>query len=103
MTFLEQLQARPQDALILAGDLCTSPQLLERVFRLLAAKFAAVVYCVGNHELWSPEKGTSSFDKLLHILDLAQAAGVHATPVLFGAVGVGAAAPTPLAVLPLQS
>ena len=49
MEFLERLEPRPDDALIVAGDVCSSLELLTTVFRLLLTKFAHVCYCVGNH------------------------------------------------------
>jgi pimeloyl-ACP methyl ester carboxylesterase len=100
MEFLHTLSGFESDALVLAGDVCTSLHLLKEVFTLLTGKFKAVFYCVGNHELWQdrslaePEAGPNSLTRLLEILRVATDAGVHASAALVG---------DDLAVVPLQS
>lgn len=51
--WLEKVPAVPDSCLIVAGDVCTSLEKLERALRLLAARFGRVFYCPGNHELWT--------------------------------------------------
>ncbi|HEU4405999.1 MAG TPA: metallophosphoesterase [Polyangiaceae bacterium] len=55
----ERLGARPDDWLILAGDLCESPDDLAFVFGVATARFAKVFWVPGNHELWSVPKGSA--------------------------------------------
>ena len=50
---LETMPARPDDWLIVAGDVTNGGLRLEWCFRLLKERFAAVVWVPGNHELWS--------------------------------------------------
>lgn len=117
MAFLRALEPRPADALVVAGDVCSKLELLLETLLLLRTKFAEVVYCVGNHELWSAPQGQHAFDKLLTILEEAQRIGVHVTPTLFGDAaadgrsggggggegGDGGGCGLGLAVFPLQS
>ena len=89
VAFLEQLPPQRDAALIVAGDVGTDLALIESTLRMLAAKFQCVVYCVGNHELWQPLPGQTSFEKLMQILEIAEACGCHVTPVLLGGEGGG--------------
>ena len=50
---LEGCPARPDDWLILAGDVTDGPRRLDWCFRQLTRKFRQVVWVPGNHELWT--------------------------------------------------
>jgi 3',5'-cyclic AMP phosphodiesterase CpdA len=50
---LADLVARPDDWLILAGDLGESGEHLRHTFDALAGKFRRLVWVPGNHELWT--------------------------------------------------
>ena len=50
---LARLPARPDDWLILAGDVSHGAQRLEQCFAQLTPKFRQVVWVPGNHELWT--------------------------------------------------
>jgi len=50
---VEELSARPDDWLILCGDLGESPEHLRFVFETLGPRFKKLVWVPGNHELWS--------------------------------------------------
>ena len=87
--FLQRLEPRPSDALIVAGDAATGTDKLEQVLRLLVGKFKYVFYCCGNHELWSegrsaPGVGQNGVEKLLALMELATSLGAHAAPALLG-------------------
>ena len=50
---LEHFPSRPDDWLLLAGDVTDGPQRLDWVFRQLTPKFRQLVWAPGNHELWT--------------------------------------------------
>jgi 3',5'-cyclic AMP phosphodiesterase CpdA len=50
---LRELSPHLQDWLIVAGDVAESIPLFRRGMRLLAAKFAQVIWTPGNHDLWT--------------------------------------------------
>lgn len=72
------------DVLILAGDVTDSLALLEKTFRLLAARFKQVLYVPGNHELWvvrdTDAHRKDSFQKFSEVAALAAATGVSMRP-----------------------
>ena len=76
---LESVPARPDDWLILAGDVTHGAARLERCFRRLTPKFRQVVWVPGNHELWTDPaenprlRGVALYDRLVEI---ARARGV---------------------------
>jgi 3',5'-cyclic AMP phosphodiesterase CpdA len=78
-TALANLQAFPDDWLILAGDVGDSPEQISSGFRQLAEKFAQVVWAPGNHDLWSVPgtprelRGLSLYD---HLVRLARSCGI---------------------------
>ena len=94
--FIHSLDGYERDALVVAGDVCTSLALLRRVMPVLVAKFRHVFYVAGNHELWhdAATDGVDSFEKLLTIYELITALGAHAAPAVLGSKVV---------VMPLQS
>ena len=50
-------EARPDDALIVAGDVCSEPLLFEKFFGDVVKKFKYVFYVPGNHDLWCLSDG----------------------------------------------
>ena len=50
---LEALRPRPQDWLIVAGDVGESEEHLTWTLDLLGSRFARLFWCPGNHELWT--------------------------------------------------
>src|SRR5690606_9807217 len=53
-----ELSARPEDWLILAGDLAERLEHLDALFAQVTRRFARVIWVPGNHELWTvPEEG----------------------------------------------
>jgi calcineurin-like phosphoesterase family protein len=71
------ITARPDDWLILGGDLAENLDEIEWVFETLAPRFAKVFWVPGNHELWAGPKtdlkGVARYD---HLCDLARKHGV---------------------------
>ncbi|MCC6812071.1 MAG: metallophosphoesterase [Deltaproteobacteria bacterium] len=66
----ETLRARPNDWLILAGDIAEKLADLERSFVAATERFARVIWVPGNHELWSmddaPElRGQAKYDAVV--------------------------------------
>ena len=76
---LENLPARPDDWLILAGDVTHGAQRLESCLARLTPKFRQVVWVPGNHELWTmpdapPElRGVALYE---HLVGIARNHGV---------------------------
>ena len=92
--WLMQLPVRPNDAVIVAGDVCTGLKVLRKTLATLIERFGAgVFYCPGNHELWTHKGGKNSIQKLLEIFLLCDELGVHTTPTELG---------DNLAIVPLQ-
>lgn len=87
--WLQGLEPRHGDVLILAGDVADDLQLLESALALLAQRFALVFYCVGNHELWlrGADRAAGvqdSTDKLRRVLDICARLGVATSPRRLG-------------------
>ncbi|HVM80183.1 MAG TPA: metallophosphoesterase [Stellaceae bacterium] len=76
---VEAIAPRPEDWLILAGDLGDSLAQLDLAFELLAPRFRRLIWVPGNHELWterSPghaERGVARYEALVR---LARSRGV---------------------------
>lgn len=70
------------DILILAGDVSDSQDRLQRCLEELCARFRAVLFVPGNHELWvARDRGTlSSWDKFHAVCELANRCGAHTRP-----------------------
>jgi 3',5'-cyclic AMP phosphodiesterase CpdA len=70
---VEALEPRPDDWLIIAGDTGESPAHLAFCLRILAPRFARLVWTVGNHDLWTPEsvaderRGVAHYERLVEI------------------------------------
>ena len=67
---LEALPARPEDWLILAGDISDTVVGLAWTLDLLQRKFAQLLWVPGNHDLWiervdDPLRGVARYEKLL--------------------------------------
>jgi predicted phosphodiesterase len=77
---LDALPAHPGDWLILAGDVCESPAVLDETLALLGRRFARLIWVPGNHELWThnaPESGAvlSGHDKYRAMVAVARRHG----------------------------
>jgi predicted phosphodiesterase len=55
---LGEIKARPEDWLLLVGDIGETPAHLELAFRTLTPRFRQLVWVPGNHELWTPPSAT---------------------------------------------
>jgi hypothetical protein len=76
---LRALPARPDDWLIVAGDVCEALPLFAEAMTFLAARFARVLWTPGNHELWLTGRdgaARSSAGKYADLVALARRAGV---------------------------
>jgi 3',5'-cyclic AMP phosphodiesterase CpdA len=73
---LAALPAHPGDWLILAGDIGEKPEHLDSCLRLLAPRFARLIWLPGNHELWSAGgDGLRGEAKYRALVDIARAHG----------------------------
>jgi len=57
---LKSIERRPQDWLILAGDIADTPSQLAEAFEILRRRFAQLIWVPGNHELWTPDSPTAA-------------------------------------------
>ncbi len=68
---LAKIASRPNDWLILAGDVGETAAQLELAFRTLQPRFAKLVWVPGNHELWTLPKETArgrfKYDELVDL------------------------------------
>jgi predicted phosphodiesterase len=68
---IELLEARPDDVLILAGDLAEKVEDVRWVFETLAPRFSKLVWVPGNHELWSRKgaanRGVARYEELVEL------------------------------------
>jgi 3',5'-cyclic AMP phosphodiesterase CpdA len=70
---VEELQATPEDWLIIAGDTGETPAHLDFVLRTLVPRFAQIVWTVGNHDLWTPQslpqerRGVAHYQRLVRL------------------------------------
>ena len=60
-------EARPDDCLIVAGDVCSEPLLFEKFMDSVVRKFQYVFYVPGNHDLWCLSEGDLASDSLTKI------------------------------------
>lgn len=78
---LEQLEALPDDWLLLAGDVGERASDVRYAFELFARRFSRVIWVPGNHELWSLS-GPHRIDALrgerryLALVELARSFGI---------------------------
>ena len=66
------IRYRPQDTLIVAGDVCEDIELFELCMGLLARRFRKVIWTPGNHELWhwrgnGPRRAIDRYDAFVGI------------------------------------
>ncbi|CAK9046483.1 unnamed protein product [Durusdinium trenchii] len=94
MRHLEGMAGDQEAALIVAGDVCTNLDILEKALKLCQARFKVVFYVPGNHELWvvkeaagSSRPQQTSLQKFNEILALCARLGVFTHPA-FIAPGV---------------
>jgi predicted phosphodiesterase len=81
------------DVLILAGDIADSARLVEWGLSRLVARFAAVLYVPGNHELWVARgeeagPGESSLDRFTRVCRIAAACGATTEPFTRGPLSI---------------
>jgi Calcineurin-like phosphoesterase len=57
---LMSIERRPEDWLILAGDIGESEACLADAFKFLRRRFARLIWAPGNHELWTTNGGSAS-------------------------------------------
>jgi len=76
---VEAIAPKPEDWLILAGDLGDSLAQIELAFSVLGPRFAQLIWVPGNHELWterSPEHAERGIARYGALVRLARARGV---------------------------
>jgi predicted phosphodiesterase len=78
------------DVILLAGDISDSLALVEWCFRLLARKFAHVLFVPGNHDLWIQRDPdiADSIQKLERILRLARECNVCTDTFCYGELSI---------------
>lgn len=70
---LEKLESRPEDWLILAGDIGETVDHLKLALEILVPKFKQLVWVPGNHDLWTidpverPLRGEDKYRRLVEI------------------------------------
>jgi len=86
MRLFKELPDRPDDVIILAGDISHNLQQVEDTFKLFLARFRHVFFCPGNHDLWLHSKDgcKDSIEKLQKLLGLCKKLGVHTQPRAVG-------------------
>ncbi|KAF2679839.1 metallophosphoesteras-like protein [Lentithecium fluviatile CBS 122367] len=76
----EELQPRPNDGLILCGDVGESAEHLRLAFAQATACFRQVFWTVGNHELYTlptqKEQGARGEDKYMECVEIAREFGI---------------------------
>lgn len=76
---LEALAPRPDDWLLLPGDLCDSAELFTWCMELLAERWKRVVWAPGNHELWTTSRDGPDLrgeEKYRRLVEICRRAGV---------------------------
>ena len=76
---LLEINAHPDDWLILGGDLGETGEHLRFVFDTLGPRFRRLIWVPGNHELWTSREGgqpISGEEKYQHLIDLCREHGV---------------------------
>lgn len=87
---LRALRPRPDDWLLLAGDVGHSERHLELCLGLLTQRFARVVWTPGNHDLWTTGPGEPrGEDKYRRLIELCRARDVLTPEDPFATVRVG--------------
>jgi 3',5'-cyclic AMP phosphodiesterase CpdA len=79
---LQSIRRRPNDWLILAGDIGETEAELTEAFALLQRRFARLIWVPGNHELWSTDnapgspQATRGAERYAALIALARSFGV---------------------------
>ena len=76
---VERVAPRPEDWLILAGDVGDSAAELALAFELLTPRFAKLIWVPGNHELWTDPRllgASRGAQRYAELLELARLYGV---------------------------
>ncbi|KAF8672397.1 hypothetical protein HU200_049604 [Digitaria exilis] len=79
------------DALVVAGDVAETRDNFKRTMEVLRARFGAVFYIPGNHDLWLRREGgryMDSLEKLTALLDACSELGVDTGPRMIGDLGI---------------
>ncbi|CAN6318011.1 unnamed protein product [Urochloa humidicola] len=79
------------DALVVAGDVAETRDNFARTMEVLRARFGAVFYIPGNHDLWLRREGgryMDSLEKLTALLDACSELGVDTGPRMIGDLGI---------------
>ncbi|CAN6304733.1 unnamed protein product [Urochloa humidicola] len=79
------------DALVVAGDVAETRDNFARTMEVLRARFGAVFYVPGNHDLWLRREGgryMDSLEKLTALLDACSELGVDTGPRMIGDLGI---------------
>lgn len=87
---LLRLPAGPHagDALIVAGDVADSMEVLRETLTFLRARFRDVFFVPGNHELWVRNDARTSVEKFFDVLALCDTLGVRTRPARVGGTWV---------------
>jgi Calcineurin-like phosphoesterase len=73
---LADVKPRPEDWLILAGDIGETEEHLTVTLDSLGPKFAQLIWCPGNHELWAIGSGPRGVAKYERLVAICRARGV---------------------------
>eukprot|EP00633_Aureoumbra_lagunensis_P003899 CAMPEP_0197317298 /NCGR_PEP_ID=MMETSP0891-20130614/46347_1 /TAXON_ID=44058 ORGANISM="Aureoumbra lagunensis, Strain CCMP1510" /NCGR_SAMPLE_ID=MMETSP0891 /ASSEMBLY_ACC=CAM_ASM_000534 /LENGTH=363 /DNA_ID=CAMNT_0042807219 /DNA_START=74 /DNA_END=1165 /DNA_ORIENTATION=- len=76
MRWVKNLAPKEGDCLIVAGDVSDRLERIEATFELLKKKYSQVMYCPGNHCLWTTEEKETSIEKFEKIMKLAERIGI---------------------------
>merc|ERR1719162_29393 len=83
LKFVEKVDplAHREDTLLVAGDVSDDVNVVRHTLRCLRAKFAAVFYTAGNHELWvvrqKLQKDLDSLKKLKQLDEMCAQEGIE--------------------------
>lgn len=86
MQMLADLRSRPNDVVILAGDISDNLDTVRKTLKIFTQKFGTVFFCPGNHDLWLRSKSGfgDSLEKLHALFALCEELGVHTQPKAVG-------------------
>lgn len=104
--WLERLPERPDDVLMVAGDISDNLARAREALRTLKRKYGEVLCVPGNHDLWMGRDETESADslqKLQAFLGMCGEEGVHTKPLVVRAALEGCEAGLSCCVVPLLS
>lgn len=78
--YVQSLPPRPQDTLIVAGDIASRLEIIYETLATLRTKFKHLFFLPGNHDLWASSHETNSLEKLFRILDLCDQLDIKTRP-----------------------